>query len=205
MDTRTAVWVSTAEEIFEILLGETRNLSRKFRGGLRASSQVRAATLQKCGSEIFLRFSLPKVSWNLAWNFGEMFRATFSRVWVCEGKFHPNFTAKTAWKTENFAQISLCWGAALKLCIKSRPLYKSIACVAGAAQQRSLFRSFQAHCQRRQHQSHQEQGPHGISTPAPKNLLKQKKPWPWQRPPLIKGVDVRTLNWGGKCPRPLVL
>ena len=47
----------------------------------------RAATLQKCGSEIFLRFPLPKMSWNLAWNFGEIFRATFSRVWVCDGNF----------------------------------------------------------------------------------------------------------------------
>ena len=79
----------------------------------------RAATLQKCGSEIFLRFCLPKVSWNLAWNFGEIFRATFSRVWVCDGKFHQNFTSKTVWKMENFTQISLCWGAALKI---SRPL-----------------------------------------------------------------------------------
>ena len=76
---------------------------------------LRAATLQKCGSEIFLRFSLPKVSWNLAWNFGEIFRATFSRVWVCDGKFHQNFTSKTVWKTENFTQISLCWGAALNV------------------------------------------------------------------------------------------
>ena len=24
--------------------------------------------------------------------------ATFSRVWVCEGKFHQNFTSKTVWK-----------------------------------------------------------------------------------------------------------
>ena len=45
-----------------------------------ASSFFRAATLQKRGSEKFLRFSLPKVSWNLAWNFGEMIRATFSGV-----------------------------------------------------------------------------------------------------------------------------
>ena len=74
---------------------------------------IRAATLQKCGSEFLIRFSLPKVSWNLAWNFGEIFRATFSRVWVCEGNFHQNFTSKTVWKTENFTQISLCWGAAL--------------------------------------------------------------------------------------------
>ena len=29
------------------------------------------------------------------------------------GKFHQNFTSKTVWKTENFTQISLCWGAAL--------------------------------------------------------------------------------------------
>ena len=75
----------------------------------------RAATLQKCRSEHFLRFSLPKVSWNSAWNFGETFRATFSRVWVTEGKVHQNFTSKTVWKTENFTQISLCWGAALKI------------------------------------------------------------------------------------------
>ena len=33
VDTRTAVWVSTAEKIFRIVLGETRNSSRKFRGG----------------------------------------------------------------------------------------------------------------------------------------------------------------------------
>ena len=44
---------------------------------------------------------------------GEIFRATFSRVWVCDGKFHQNFTSKTKWKTENFTQFSLCWGAAL--------------------------------------------------------------------------------------------
>ena len=31
VDTRTAVWVSTAEKIFKIVLGETRNFSRKFR------------------------------------------------------------------------------------------------------------------------------------------------------------------------------
>ena len=74
---------------------------------------VRAATLQKCGSEKFLRFSLPKVSWNWREILGEIFRATFSRVWVCEGKFHQNFTSKTVYKTENFTQISLCWGAAL--------------------------------------------------------------------------------------------
>ena len=79
-------------------------------GGSRGNfrENFRAATLQKCGSEIFLRFSLPKVSWNLAWNFGEIFRATFSRVWVSDGKFHQNFTAKTVWRTEDFTQISLC-------------------------------------------------------------------------------------------------
>ena len=43
----------------------------------------------------------------------EIFRATFSRVWVCDGKFHQNFTSKTVWKTEKFTQISLCWGAPL--------------------------------------------------------------------------------------------
>ena len=32
VDTRIAVWVSTAEKMFKIVLGETRNLSRKFRG-----------------------------------------------------------------------------------------------------------------------------------------------------------------------------
>ena len=67
----------------------------------------RAATLQKCGSDNFLSFSLPKVSWNLAWNFSEIFRATFfqglgvrrenftkiSRQKRCENrKFHANFT-----------------------------------------------------------------------------------------------------------------
>ena len=46
-------------------------------------------------------------------NFGELFRATFSRVWVCEGKF----ASKTARKTENFTQISLCWGVALKIAL----------------------------------------------------------------------------------------
>ena len=84
-----------------------------FLGQSRKVVYVIAATLQKCRSEIFLRFSLPKVSWNLAWNFGEIFRASFSRVWVCGGKFHQNFTSKTVWKTENVTQISLCWGAAL--------------------------------------------------------------------------------------------
>ena len=61
----------------------------------------------------FSVFSLPRMSWNLAWTFGEIFRATFSRIWVCDGKFYQNFTSKTVWKTENFTQISLCWGAAL--------------------------------------------------------------------------------------------
>ena len=32
VDTRTAVWVSTAEKFFKIVLGETRNFARKFRG-----------------------------------------------------------------------------------------------------------------------------------------------------------------------------
>ena len=31
VDTRTAVWVSTAEKFFKIILGETRNFSRMFR------------------------------------------------------------------------------------------------------------------------------------------------------------------------------
>ena len=77
------------------------------------TTSVGAAALQKCRSEFFLRFSLPKVSWNLAWTLGEIFCATFSRVWVCEGNFHQNFTSKTVWKTESFMQISLCWVAAL--------------------------------------------------------------------------------------------
>ena len=38
VDTRTAVWVSTAEKFSKIVLGKTRNFSRKFRGGLSASS-----------------------------------------------------------------------------------------------------------------------------------------------------------------------
>ena len=91
-----------------------RNSTRKKGLASQTHENVRAAALQKCGSDFFLHFSLPKVSWNLAWNFGELFRATFSRVWVCKGKFHQNFTSKTVWKTENFTQISLCWGAALK-------------------------------------------------------------------------------------------
>ena len=33
VDTRTAVWVSTAEKISKIVLGETRKFSQKFRGG----------------------------------------------------------------------------------------------------------------------------------------------------------------------------
>ena len=55
----------------------------------------------------FSPFSLPKVSWNLAWNlnyFGEIFRATFSRVWACEGNFHQKFTSKTVWS----ALFSVC-------------------------------------------------------------------------------------------------
>ena len=32
VDTRIAVWVSTAEKFFKTVLGETRNFSRKFRG-----------------------------------------------------------------------------------------------------------------------------------------------------------------------------
>ena len=31
----------------------------------------------------------------------------------CDGKFHQNFTSKTVCKTENFMQVSLCWGATL--------------------------------------------------------------------------------------------
>ena len=52
----------------------------------------------------------------------EIFCAKFSRVWVCDGKFHQNFTSKTVWKTENFTQISLCWGAALIKTVASFPL-----------------------------------------------------------------------------------
>ena len=47
--------------------------------------------------------------------------ATFSRVWVCDGKFHQNFTSKTVWKTENFTQISLCWRAALTNLVRIGP------------------------------------------------------------------------------------
>ena len=32
MDTRTAVWVSTAEKFIKIVLGDTRNFFRMFRG-----------------------------------------------------------------------------------------------------------------------------------------------------------------------------
>ena len=53
---------------------------------------VRPATLQKCGSEKILRFSLPKVSWNLAWNFGVKFSVL---------RFPGNGCA-----TENFTKIS---------------------------------------------------------------------------------------------------
>ena len=72
----------------------------------------RAAALQKCGSENFLSVFLCQRCHEI-WR--EIFRATFSRVWVCDGKFHQNFTSKTVWKTENFAQISLCWGTALRI------------------------------------------------------------------------------------------
>ena len=72
---------------------------------------IRAATLQKCGSENFLRFSLCQRCREI-WR--EIFRATFSRVSVCDGKIHQNFTSKTVWKTENFTQISLCRCTALK-------------------------------------------------------------------------------------------
>ena len=73
-------------------------------------SEIRAATLQKCGSEIFLRFSLPKVSWNLGvkfgWNFpcyvfqGLGVRRKISpkfhvKIGVKNGKFHANFTLQT--------------------------------------------------------------------------------------------------------------
>ena len=61
--------------------------------------------------EIVLCFSLPKVSWNLAWNFGEIFCVPrFQSLGVRNGKFHEIALTKTAWKTENFTQISLCWG-----------------------------------------------------------------------------------------------
>ena len=32
------------------------------------------------------------------------FRATFSRVWVCDGKFHQNFTSKTVWKKQKISR-----------------------------------------------------------------------------------------------------
>ena len=67
---------------------------------------------------VFSPFSLPEVSWNLAWNFGEIIRATFSRVGCARGNFTKNFTSKTVWKTENFMQISLCWGRALRFFVR---------------------------------------------------------------------------------------
>ena len=54
-------------------------------------SKLRAATLQKCGSEIFVRFSLQKVSWNLSWNFGEISVLRFPGF----GCATENFTSKT--------------------------------------------------------------------------------------------------------------
>ena len=68
---------------------------------------IGAATLQKCGCEHLLSFSLPKVSWNLAWNFGETFRATFSRVWVCEGNFTKISRQKRCEKRKFHANFAL--------------------------------------------------------------------------------------------------
>ena len=44
--------------------------------------------------------------------FGEIFRATFSRVLGVRRKISPKFHFKNGVKTENFTQMSLCWGAA---------------------------------------------------------------------------------------------
>ena len=65
----------------------------RFAGHMVKKHMVRSATLQKCGSDIFLRF-LAKSVVKFGVKYWWIFRATFSRVWVCEGKFHQNFLSK---------------------------------------------------------------------------------------------------------------
>ena len=77
-------------------------------------TSLRAATLQKCGSEIFSQFFYAKGGVK----FGVKFWCNFPR-YVFQGlgvrrKISPKFHVKNGVKkTENFTQISLCWGAAL--------------------------------------------------------------------------------------------
>ena len=68
-------------------------------------------------SENFLGFSLRKVSWNLAWHFGEMFFSVlrFPGLGVRE-KIAPKCHAKNAVKNGKFhANVSLCGGVALRV------------------------------------------------------------------------------------------
>ena len=69
--------------------------------------------LEKRGSEIFLSFfsakGVVKLGVKFWWNFSCY---VFQGLGV-RGKISPKFHVKTVWKTENFTQISLCWGAAL--------------------------------------------------------------------------------------------
>ena len=63
VDTRTAVWVSTPEKISKIVLGKTRNFSRKFRGvsapALYKNPAVRTPTQNLLERPTF-KFSVPK-------------------------------------------------------------------------------------------------------------------------------------------------
>ena len=74
---------------------------------------VRPATLQKCGSELFLPF--------FSATFGVTFGVTFSVLrfpgFGCAREISPKFhVKKSVKKTESFTQISVCWGAALTSC-----------------------------------------------------------------------------------------
>ena len=70
MDTRTAVWVSRAEKIFKIVLGEARNFSRKFRGvstpALQKNPAVNFRFSRQIASDLQLRFWCTK-PWPLAY------------------------------------------------------------------------------------------------------------------------------------------
>ena len=73
MDTRTAVWISTAEKCFKIVLGETRNFSRKLGGGSAPALHKNLAVIQEGGK------SGHAVDWRLEW--GKRSKRTERQRW----------------------------------------------------------------------------------------------------------------------------
>ena len=57
VDIRTAVWVSTAEKCVNIVLGETRNFSRKFRG-VSAPALYKNPAVNSCPKQLVARHFL---------------------------------------------------------------------------------------------------------------------------------------------------